>query len=233
MRSKKLLRSRRRFLPSISASSRNSSSCRLVRFRGVTSRRATIRSPAPAAADVRHALAGDANLVAALHAALRVVRDHLALQGRHLDRPPRAAWLNVIGTWQCRSCASRANSGCSRTRITQYRSPRRRPGSPASPSPVSRMLMSLSTPGGTFTVQRAGRPAPRRGPATGRARIGDDYAPAAAGAAGLLNAEETLALDDHAVAAAPPAGGRLGAAACCRCPALVADLLAREFAASS
>src|ERR1043166_9140483 len=37
---------------------------------------------------------------------------------------PRAAWLNVIGTWQIRCCPSRRNSEWSWTRITHSRSPR-------------------------------------------------------------------------------------------------------------
>src|SRR5262252_8030984 len=77
--------------------------------------------------------------------------------------PPSAAAVMLIGISQCRSLASRVNTGCAFTRHTTYRSPGGPPLTPASPSPDRRMRSPSSTPAGILTESvfcRLTRPAP-------------------------------------------------------------------------
>src|SRR5438270_5595217 len=60
------------------------------------------------------------------------------------------------------------------------------------------------------------------------ARVGDDLAAAATGPAGLLNAKESLALNDDALSLATPARRRLAAAASAAAGALAADFFTRN-----
>ena len=65
--------------------------------------------------------------------------------------PPKAAVLKLIGISQCKLPPSRWKMACSLRWMTTYKSPVGPPFTPASPSPLKRILSPSSTPAGILT----------------------------------------------------------------------------------
>src|SRR5262249_16621408 len=150
------------------------------------------------------------DLLAGLRPARQGGGDVLAVQRRHLERPTQgrlaegdrylAVQLLVVPHEQ-RVLPHLDDAG-------QVARPGARPAGPALAGPAD--AHPLIDAGRHLHGQRL---LDLHGPgaATAAAGVGDDRAPTAADATGLLDAEEPLPLDDHAVAVAAPAGLRLGA----------------------